>query len=221
MKLIHVIIIIFCVIAAGVIAIVLAIKLAPKHLHRKIIRGIGMGLVGVILLSIIGTVAVIRYVPIHLNVQYKSAPRYYTTAKPIGKALVIYQPAWTDITQNAADALAESLKDKGYDVTVNYPGSFLPHDVSSYDVLVFGTPIYNSKGSLLVVNYLKSLKGFSGKKVILFTTGSTTPMEKDRVYDGIENYINDASSVQRIKFSNKTNNRQLANATVNKLCKNK
>lgn len=221
MKLINIIIITLCVVGAGVIAIFLAAKFAPKHLHRKIIMGISIGLLGLVLLSVISTVAVINYIPTRLKVQYKSAPKHYTAGKSVGKALVIYQPAWTHITQNAAAALAESLKEKGYDVTVNYPGSFLPHDVSNYDVLVFGTPIYNSKGSPLVVKYLKSLKGLSGKKVILFTTGSTTPMEKDRVYDGIESYIKDVSSMQRIKFSNKTNNRQLADDTVDKLCKGK
>lgn len=218
MKLIDVIAIALCVIAASVIAIVLTIKFAPGHLRRKIIMGIGIGLLGAIVLSVGGTAVVITYIPTRLNAQYPSAPQHYTTTKPVGKALVIYQPAWTDITKNAADALAESLKDKGYDVTVNYPGRFLPHDVSDYAVLAFGTPVYNSKGSPLVVNYLKSLNGLSGKKVILFTTGSTTPIEKDRVYDGIENYVRGTTSIQRIKFSNKTDDKELANDTVDKLC---
>ena len=69
-----------------------------------------------------------------------------------------------------------------------------------------------------MVNYLKSLNGLSGKKVILFTTGSTTPVEKDQAFDGIENYIKGMSNMQRIKFSNKTDKNELANVTVNKLC---
>lgn len=218
MKLIDVIVVTLCVVGAAVTAIVMVIKFAPLHLRKKIIMGIGIGLLGVIILSVGGTAVVMTNIPTRLSTQYQSAPRHYRTAKPIGEALVIYQPAWTDITQNAADALAESLQDKGYDVTVNYPGSFLPHDVSEYAVLVFGTPIYNSKGSPLVVDYMESLKGLSDKKVILFTTGSDTPIEKDRVYDGIENHRKGISSMQRIKFSNKTNNKQLADITVKKLC---
>lgn len=221
MKLIDVIMITLCVAAVGTIAIVLTIKFAPKHLKRKIIKGICIGLLGIVVLSVGGTVAVITYIPTRLNTQYQSTPQHYTVTKPIGKALVIYQPAWTDCTKNAADALAESLHRKGYDVTVNYPGDFLPRNVSGYDVLVFGTPVYNSKGSPLVVNYLKNLNGLSRKKVILFTTGSTTPMEKDRAFDGIENYIKGMSQMQRIKFSNKTDNNELANVAVNKLCVNK
>lgn len=219
MKLNDVIALTICIIAIAVVAIVLVNKFASKHLRRKATIGIVIGLAAIISLSVIGTIAVMTFIPTRLNSQYQSAPQHYTVTKPIGKALVIYQPAWTDITKNAANALAKSLNDKDYDVTVNYPGSFLPHDVSNYAVLVFGTPIYNSKGSPLVVNYLKRLKGLSGKKVILFTTGSTTPMSKDRVYDGIENYLKVISDLQRIKFSNKTDDKLLANRTVEKLCK--
>lgn len=221
MKLVDVITITLCVAAVGALAIVLTIKFAPKHLKQKIIKRICIGLLGIVVLSVGGTVAVITYIPTRLNLQYQSTPQYYTVTKPVGKALVIYQPSWTDRTKNAADALAKSLQRKGYDVTVNYPGNFLPHNVSEYDVLAFGTPVYNSKGSPLVVNYLKSLNGLSGRKVILFTTGSTTPMEKDRAFDGVENYIKGMSQMQRIKFSNKTDNNELANVTVNKLCENK
>lgn len=219
MKLNDVIFLTLCIIAISVVAIALVNKFAPKLLRRKATLGIVIGLVAIITLYVIGTIAVMTFIPTRLNSQYQSTPQHYTATKPVGKALVIYQPAWTDITKNAANALAKSLNDKDYDVMVNYPGSFLPHDVSNYAVLVFGTPIYNSKGSPLVVNYLKRLKGLSGKKVILFTTGSTTPMSKDRVYDGIENYLKRISGLQRIKFSNKTDNKLLANRTVEKLCK--
>ena len=218
MKLIHIVIIMMIIILACLIAIVLVVKLTPKYLHRKIIKRILFGPLVVIILSTSITAAVIKYIPTRLNVQYKSSPKYYKSSKPIGKALVIYEPAWTSITKNAAEALAESLKYKGYDVTVNYPGSYLSHDVSRYDILVFGTPVYNSNGSSLVVNYIKSLKILSGKKIILFTTGSTTPLAKDSVYDGIKKYISDVNSLQRIKFSNKTDNRHLADVTVKKLC---
>lgn len=219
MKLNDVIFLTLCIIAIAAVAIALVNKFAPKHLRRKATIGIVIGLAAIITLSVIGTIAVMTFIPTRLNSQYQSAPQHYTATKPVGKALVIYEPAWTDITKNAANALAKSLNDKDYDVTVNYPGSFLPHDVSSYAVLVFGTPIYNSKGSPLVVNYLKRLKGLTGKKVILFTTGSTTPMSKDRVYDGIVNYLKNISGLQRIKFSNETDDKLLANRSVEKLCK--
>ncbi len=219
MKSNDVITITICIIAIAAIAIALVNKFTPKRLRRKVTIGIVIGLAGVITLSVSGTLVVMTYIPTRLSSQYQSSPQHYTATNPVGKALVIYQPAWTDITKNAADALAESLNNKGYDVMVNYPGSFLPQNVSNYSVLVFGTPIYNSKGSPLVVNYLKELKGLSGKKVILFTTGSTTPMSKDRIYDGIDNYLKDISDLQRIKFSNKTNDTLLANRTVEKLCK--
>lgn len=221
MKLFDVIMVTLCVAVIGVIAIVLTMKFAPSHRKRKIIKGICIGFVGILVLSVGGTVAVVNYIPTRLSTQYSNTPQHYTVTKPVGKALVIYQPAWTDCTKDAADALAKSLQGKGYDTTVNYPGSFLPRNVSGYDVLVFGTPVYNSKGSPLVVDYIKSLGGFSGKKVILFTTGSTTPLEKDRAYDGIESSVKGMTEMQRIKFSNKTDREALANTTVNKLCENK
>lgn len=218
MKLNDVIAITACIVAIAAAAVFLVNKFTSKHVRRKVTVGILIGLAGILALSAIGTVAVMTYIPTRLNLQYQSAPQHYPANNPVGKALVIYQPAWTDTTKNAADALAKSLNRKNYDVTVNYPGEFLPQDVSSYAVLVIGTPIYNSKGSPLVVNYLKSVKGLSGKKVILFTTGSTTPMAKDRIYDGLDNYLKDISDLQRIKFSNKTDDTLLADRTVEKLC---
>lgn len=218
MKLIHVIIIVLCIIAAFITASILVIKFAPKELHKKTLIRIWIGLFIIIILSVIGTLGVINIIPMHLNSQQQSSPKQYTSKNHTRNALLVYQPAWTDITKNAAYALAESLKDKGYNVTVNYPGSFLPKDVSNYDILVFGTPIYNGKGSKLITNYLKSIKSLNGKKLILFTTGSTTPLKYDKAYTGIKDYMKNVSKVQRIKFSNKTNDKKLADKTVNSLC---
>lgn len=218
MKLIHVIIIVFCIIAAFIIVSIIVIKFAPKKLHKKILIRIWVGLFIIIILSILGTLGVLNIIPTRLNAQQQSAPKQYISKNHIGNALIVYQPAWTDITKNAAYALAESLKEKGYSVTVNYPGSFLPKDTSNYDILAFGTPIYNSKGSNLITNYLKSIKSLNGKKVILFTTGSTTPLKYDKAYTGIKNYMKNVSKVQRIKFSNKTNDKKFADKTVNSLC---
>jgi flavodoxin len=90
-----------------------------------------------------------------------------------GKALVVYQPSkGTGITKNMAMQIAKGINSKGYEVTLSYPGKHLSMDISQYSIVVFGSPIYVGKASSVLKDYIKSIPDFTGKKVILFTSGS-------------------------------------------------
>lgn len=218
MKISQIVTILLALVILSLIAVFMVSRYAAKDKRKKILIIIGTSMALIIALTVIITAFVMVYVPAALTKEYKSSPQTFTSKNHIGKALVIYEPARTDVTKKAATAIAKSLNKKGYDVTVNFPGNYLKSDISEYDVLVFGSPVYNSKGSPLVVNYIKRINGMNGKKVILFTTGSTTPIKKDKVYIGLESVLKNAANVQRIKFSNKTDDKKLADETVDKLC---
>jgi flavodoxin len=96
------------------------------------------------------------------------------------KAIVVYQPARTGVTTKAAHQIAKALQENGYEVTLNHPGSFLEQDLSAYSVVMFGSPVYIGQPSKVLLDYMKSATGLEGKKVYLFTTGtSNEPVDLD------------------------------------------
>ncbi|EPY2277137.1 flavodoxin family protein [Clostridium sporogenes] len=88
------------------------------------------------------------------------------------KALVVYQPSRGKLTEKIAEQIAKGIKDEGYEVTINYPGNHMPTDVSQYSIIVFGSPVYIGETSSILADYMKSIKYFPNKKILLFVTGA-------------------------------------------------
>ncbi len=115
-----------------------------------------------------------------------------------GKALVVYQPSkGTDIAKNMAMQIAKGINSKGYEVTLSYPGKHLSPDISQYSVIVFGSPVYVGKTSEVLKDYIKSIPDFTGKKVILFTTGS---MDDSKQLDEIGSLLKNVSNPTKAQF---------------------
>lgn len=113
---------------------------------------------------------------IHSNNTEKGNKTFILNAAsaPHSKALIIYQPALlTDSTKNVAYSLAKGLNNKGYDVTIAYPGKYLSTDLSSYKVVVFGSPVYIGQTSSVLNDYIKSVKILKDQKILLFVTGGS------------------------------------------------
>ncbi len=45
-------------------------------------------------------------------------------------------------------------------------------DISQYSIIVFGSPVYVGETSSTLADYMKSIKDFSNKKILLFVTGA-------------------------------------------------
>lgn len=117
----------------------------------------------------------------------------------IGKALVVYQPSkGSDITKNIAYQLAKGINADGYEVTIVYPGEYLSEDISQYSIVVFGSPIYAHRTSVVLDDYIKRIKDFSGKKVVLFTTGM---MDNSKQLADYQKLLNNANSPMKAQFN--------------------
>ena len=95
------------------------------------------------------------------------------TGAPVGKALVVYNPGVSGAAKNAAVAIAGDLQSKGY--TVNLAGikSAAAANISGYDVVIAGGPMYFGRVSNSVDAYLTALKPQKDVKLGVFaTTGS-------------------------------------------------
>lgn len=126
------------------------------------------------------------------------------------KALVVYQPSMmSDCTKTVAYEMARGLNSNGYDVTVTYPGKNLSKDVSDYNVLIFGSPVYMGQTSSVLNDYIKGIQSFAGKKVILYTTGAA---DDSAQLDAMEKLLKDGGAPMKIGLMSKENEKNKAKA---------
>jgi flavodoxin len=100
--------------------------------------------------------------------------------KSVGKALVVFNPGVSGEARKAAEIIAGDLQSKGY--TVNLAGIKSPAaaDVSGYDVVIAGGPMYFGRVSNSVDGYLNGLKPQNGVKLGVFgTTGAPEFNDQD------------------------------------------
>lgn len=130
-------------------------------------------------------------------------PEVMSGADKTKQALVIYQPSTTDVMDKAAKQIAKGINDSGYTVTVNYPGSYIPSDLSKYSIVVYGTPAYGGKPLQIVEDCVKSVKVYSpNSKTAVFSVGvSDKSTELDTV-------AKECNAAERTKF--KANDKNLA-----------
>ena len=89
-----------------------------------------------------------------------------------GKALVVYNPGLSGTAKDAATKIAGDLCSRGYEVELAGIKSEVAVDISGYDVVVAGGPIYGGKVSGSVLSYLKAMDPRANATVGAFATGS-------------------------------------------------
>lgn len=112
------------------------------------------------------------------------------------QALIIYQPSNNETTTNVTMELARQLVEQEYRVTINYPSKALTDDLNSFDLIAFGTPVYMSKVSSLLENYVSN-QYIENKSILLFATG----MNLDQVdeLNQMAAWFDDSNQIDAIK----------------------
>ena len=95
-----------------------------------------------------------------------------------GKALVVYDPGVSGTAKDAATKIANGLKAGGYEVTLAGVKSAAAADVTGYDVIVAGGPVYAGKVGSSVYSYLDDLQAPDNAKVGAFATGNYKSEDK-------------------------------------------
>lgn len=126
--------------------------------------------------------------------------REVLTTKPENpeKALVVYQPSLTPASSDVAHAIGKGLQDSGYEVTLNTPGKHLSADISNYGIVVFGSPNYGGSPAEPLLDYLKRIGSFAGKRVILFSTSGSA--EGRLEFDKMEALLQGVKPYKTVKF---------------------
>lgn len=123
------------------------------------------------------------------------------------KVLVVYQPSLlSSITKNMSYNIARGLNNKGYEVTLTYPGEKVSADISKYNIIIFGSPIYIGQPSSVLVNYIKRINSFKNKKIVLFVTGAN---DDSIALNTLEKPINGANSIKKIQLKKGDENKAL------------
>lgn len=133
-------------------------------------------------LAAVGIVLIIAAVGIAMDVLFCGDVMSYTdtgskvlspAGTPVGKALVVYNPGLSGAAKTAAAGVTDDLQSKGYAVTLGGIKSAAAANISGYDVVIAGGPMYWSGVSNSVDAYLKTLKPQKDAAVGVFgTTGS-------------------------------------------------
>jgi flavodoxin len=132
--------------------------------------------------------------------EYGSRPEILTSSRDNpDKALVVYQPSMTSASSDVAHSIAKGLNDAGYEVTLNTPGKHLSSDISSYSVVVFGSPNYGGSPGEPMLNYLKQIEDFTGKRLLLFSTSGSADGRLE--FDKMEALLHGMKPYKTIKLA--------------------
>jgi hypothetical protein len=97
-----------------------------------------------------------------------------TTLNPdgaTGKALVVYHPGLSDFTEKVVGSFADGLSQSGWRVDRTTASKEAPADVSPYDLVILGSPIYGGL-SKPMAGYIARVADFAGKPVVIILTGA-------------------------------------------------
>ena len=89
-----------------------------------------------------------------------------------GKAIIIYDPGLTGGAKDAATKIGYNLQTAGYDVLLAGVKSSAAGNLTGYDVVVVGGPIYAGKPASTVQTCLNNLQPPANAKIGVFGFGS-------------------------------------------------
>ncbi len=119
---------------------------------------------------IIAIIAFLGAMNLWLNVPVKSEIEVLNPEGQAGTALVVYHPGKSDFQKDVSTAFAEGLVSNDWRVEMTTASSQAPGDISGYDLLVLGGPIYFSRPSRPISSYLSRLGNLKGKPTVTINT---------------------------------------------------
>ena len=152
----------------------------------------------VIVLAIAGAVLTAYFINFNNSPKGKNPEVIESNNDLVKKALIVYQPSKSDVSSFAAHQIGKALNEQGYEVVLDYPGNHLSTDISEYSIIVFGSPVYGSKTSVVLSDYIKKVIDFSDKKVILYSVGGLTWVSRE--LDEMETCLGNTKAYKKVKF---------------------
>jgi flavorubredoxin len=102
------------------------------------------------------------------------------SGEPLGKALIVYHPGAIGYTEEIAYAIGEGLQLMNWEVTLDRANKATVAGLTTYDVLLVGSPTYASTPRPPIMAYIDRCIELEGKKIVVFATGGHTPEESNK-----------------------------------------
>jgi flavorubredoxin len=93
------------------------------------------------------------------------------------KALVIYHPGMTSLMKDVTYAFADGLVSNGWRVEITTPSSEAPTDISGYDLLVLGSPVYGFSLTQTIERHLERIGDLKKIETVAVLTAAGAPGE--------------------------------------------
>lgn len=158
--------------------------------------GIFLTVIGVLLGGLAGLVV---FVVSNSNKMFDNIYIEYT-GSPIGakNAIVIYQPGITSFSQEVATDIAKGLNDNGYNVVLTTPNEGLAKDLSEYQKVIFGTPIYMGKHSEAITRYVTTIENYGDAEIYFYSVGM---LETTEEFPAMEKLFERKNLIEVVKIS--------------------
>jgi len=179
---------------------------------KKLGMIIGITLVIVIIAAGLGF-SIVSYDVVGYNA--KESQTLNPDGASVGNAIVLYDPGITGVAKKVANSIAKDLQTKGYRVELAGISSSKAGNISDYNVIVIGGPIYAGNASSSVKNYLKTLKISQNTTLGVFATGSDPDSAKDNALLLKEAAPHPENSDLQINAVMKVVNGNIDNNTIN------
>lgn len=113
-------------------------------------------------------------------------------------AILIYQPSRTSFSEDVATDIAKGLNDSGCNVTLTTANDKLTKDLSKYQIIVFGTPIYMGQYSSTIKEYVKSIENYGEAEVFFYCIGM---LESTGELESMKNLFKGQNLIEVVKIS--------------------
>ena len=158
----------------------------------------------VILLIIVASIAAFAFITLDLMSYTATGSKTLSPARsPKGNALVVYGPGLSGAAKKAANDIAEDIKSKGYKVDLAGVRSKTAANISDYNIIIAGGPMYWGKVSSSIDKYLKTLKLPEDTKIGVFGTTGSAELHKE-----------DMASLEKQVTSNLSDNKSAVTKTL-------
>ena len=144
-------------------------RLLPQKRWKKIV------LVVFVVFLIAGVIA-LAYVGIRISSDVASE---IEILNPEGSksALVIYHPGMTSVMKDVTYAFADGLISNGWRAEITTPSSEAPTNISGYDLLVLGSPVYGFSLTPTIKRHLERIGDLQKIETVAILTAAGAPGE--------------------------------------------
>lgn len=174
------------------------------------LKKILLSIVAVILLVIVSAISTIIIFKSGVDSKRPSQETIMKSKQSNGKeALIIFQNSRSEFPKEIAVSFATGLNNKGFNVTINTAGDFLPKDVSKYNIVILGGAVLAGSLGSPLQEYAKTIENFGNAKLLLYSTGAG--LDNLDELDNLEKLLSKKPE-QKVKFlySDKENSKAKA-----------